>query len=53
LAVAIPDEALPQARAAAQQWSGLQAPYEVARAKVLVGAVVSGCSATRTPLPPS
>ena len=32
-----PDDALPQARAATQQWSGLQAPYEVARAKVLVG----------------
>lgn len=32
-----PDDALPRARAATQQWSGLQAPYEVARAKVLVG----------------
>ena len=32
-----PDRALPQARLATQLWSGLQAPYEVARAKVLVG----------------
>jgi DNA-binding CsgD family transcriptional regulator len=31
------DRALPQARAATQLWAGLQAPYEVARAKVLVG----------------
>lgn len=32
-----PDRALPEARAAMQLWNGLQAPYEVARAKVLVG----------------
>jgi DNA-binding CsgD family transcriptional regulator len=32
-----PDRALPQARVATQLWSELQAPYEVARAKVLVG----------------
>ncbi len=32
-----PDRALPQARLATQLWSGLHAPYEVARAKVLVG----------------
>ena len=32
-----PDHALPHARAATQLWGGLQAPYEVARSKVLVG----------------
>jgi DNA-binding CsgD family transcriptional regulator len=32
-----PDRALPQARVATQLWSELHAPYEVARAKVLVG----------------
>ncbi|MEJ1110981.1 MULTISPECIES: LuxR C-terminal-related transcriptional regulator [unclassified Kribbella] len=32
-----PDRALPQARTAMQLWGGLQSPYEVARAKVLVG----------------
>ncbi|TCO35506.1 regulatory LuxR family protein [Kribbella steppae] len=32
-----PDHALPHARVATQVWNGLQAPYEVARAKVLVG----------------
>jgi DNA-binding CsgD family transcriptional regulator len=32
-----PDHALPQARVAMQLWSGLQARYEVARSKVLVG----------------
>jgi DNA-binding CsgD family transcriptional regulator len=32
-----PDRALPQARTAMRLWSGLQAPYEIARAKVLVG----------------
>ena len=32
-----PDRALPQARVAMQLWSGLQARYEVARSKVLVG----------------
>jgi DNA-binding CsgD family transcriptional regulator len=32
-----PDRALPQARTAMHLWSGLQAPYEVARSKVLVG----------------
>jgi DNA-binding CsgD family transcriptional regulator len=31
------DRALPQARQAKQVWAGLQAPYEVARARVLVG----------------
>jgi len=31
------DRALPQARQAKTLWSGLQAPYEVARARVLVG----------------
>jgi ATP/maltotriose-dependent transcriptional regulator MalT len=31
------DRALPQARQARQLWSDLQAPYEVARARVLVG----------------
>jgi DNA-binding CsgD family transcriptional regulator len=31
------DRALPQARQAKQVWSGLQAPYEMARARVLVG----------------
>ncbi|TCO52232.1 regulatory LuxR family protein [Kribbella antiqua] len=31
------DRALPQARAATQLWAGLQAPYEIARSKVLVG----------------
>ena len=32
-----PDRALPAARTAMQLWNGLQARYEVARAKVLVG----------------
>ena len=32
-----PDQALPQAREALRLWSVLQAPYEVARTKVLVG----------------
>jgi len=32
-----PERALPQARVAAQLWGELKAPYEVARAKVLVG----------------
>ncbi|MEU4602034.1 LuxR C-terminal-related transcriptional regulator [Kribbella sp. NPDC023972] len=32
-----PDRALPHARVAMQLWGGLQAPYEVARSKVLVG----------------
>ncbi|TDD23596.1 helix-turn-helix transcriptional regulator [Kribbella turkmenica] len=31
------EQALPHARVATQAWSGLQAPYEVARSKVLVG----------------
>jgi DNA-binding CsgD family transcriptional regulator/tetratricopeptide (TPR) repeat protein len=31
------DRALPKARLATQLWSGLHAPYEVARARVLVG----------------
>jgi DNA-binding CsgD family transcriptional regulator len=35
-----PDRALPQARTAVQLWSELRAPYEVARAKVLVGRAV-------------
>ncbi|MEV4261659.1 LuxR C-terminal-related transcriptional regulator [Kribbella sp. NPDC049584] len=34
------DRALPQARAAVQLWGELRAPYEVARAKVLVGRAV-------------
>ncbi|MFI6833512.1 LuxR C-terminal-related transcriptional regulator [Kribbella sp. NPDC050241] len=32
-----PDEALPQAREALRLWSTLQAPYEIARTKVLIG----------------
>ncbi|TDO44540.1 regulatory LuxR family protein [Kribbella sp. VKM Ac-2527] len=37
LAADDPERSLSQARLATQLWSGLQAPYEVARAKVLVG----------------
>ncbi|GAA1584360.1 hypothetical protein GCM10009789_42580 [Kribbella sancticallisti] len=37
LAAGDTDRALPQARLATQLWNGLQAPYEVARARVLVG----------------
>jgi ATP/maltotriose-dependent transcriptional regulator MalT len=37
LAADDPERALAQARLATQLWSGLKAPYEVARAKVLVG----------------
>lgn len=36
------DRALPAARHAAQLWTGLQAPYEVARARVLVGRAFRG-----------
>lgn len=32
-----PDQALPQAREALRLWSTLQAPYEIARTKVLIG----------------
>ncbi|MFI5693168.1 LuxR C-terminal-related transcriptional regulator [Kribbella sp. NPDC051586] len=35
-----PDRALPQARLSAQLWGELRAPYEVARAKVVVGRAV-------------
>jgi DNA-binding CsgD family transcriptional regulator len=37
LAAGDPDRALPAARLATQLWNGLQAPYEVARARVLIG----------------
>ena len=37
LAAGDPDRALPPARLATQLWNGLQAPYEVSRARVLVG----------------
>ena len=37
LAAGDADRALPQARQAQQLWAGLQAPYEVARSRVLVG----------------
>jgi ATP/maltotriose-dependent transcriptional regulator MalT len=37
LAAGDAERALPQARLANQLWSGLQAPYEVARARVLIG----------------
>ncbi|MFI7066253.1 LuxR C-terminal-related transcriptional regulator [Kribbella sp. NPDC050124] len=37
LATDEPERALPPARSATQLWSGLQAPYDVARSKVLVG----------------
>ncbi|MEU8222761.1 LuxR C-terminal-related transcriptional regulator [Kribbella sp. NPDC048915] len=37
LAADDPERALPHARAAARLWDELQAPYEVARAKVLIG----------------
>ncbi|GAA1155008.1 hypothetical protein GCM10009630_61290 [Kribbella jejuensis] len=40
LAAEDPQRALPAARAAAQLWGELRAPYEVARAKVLVGRAV-------------
>ncbi|WP_433021299.1 LuxR C-terminal-related transcriptional regulator [Kribbella sp. CA-294648] len=36
------DHALPAARLATQLWTGLQAPYEVARARVLVGRAFRG-----------
>jgi DNA-binding CsgD family transcriptional regulator len=42
LAVGDPDRALPQARLATRLWSDLQAPYEVARARVLVGRAFRG-----------
>ncbi|HET6739314.1 MAG TPA: helix-turn-helix transcriptional regulator [Kribbella sp.] len=40
LAADDPDRALPQARLAVRLWGELRAPYEVARAKVLVGRAV-------------
>ncbi|GAA1510527.1 response regulator transcription factor [Kribbella lupini] len=42
LAVGDPERALPQARLATQLWGGVQAPYEVARARVLVGRAFRG-----------
>ena len=40
LAADDPDRALPHARTAARLWGELRAPYELARAKVLVGRAV-------------